>query len=448
MKEKRVPIAIALISALVLVLWLLPDDSTRPEEASGGPEAAAAPATAPGPKPPAARDKAHRHEATLRSFKGLAAAIPGEAMVLRCKLSASLDPERDLFVPGRLECLGTASLPFAYEDGWFTTVVTAPSGAGALCQDHQPEDGLELDWKDAVTGCNMGRAGLNWTGAGTHSASCQVGECRTNTLRGVVSGPESTEGGSPINYVVWPLNNFPLRVQDDGTYSGEVIYIHDGAQPTLGRVQLQAMTKTESGGLSFWVGSTEVRLAPTLEAVADFEVTPANIAAGLDPDTVLHTENMSDGIFIMDMGPLLAKASPDNPEYALLKRMDRDRTAVKEHAEDAAWENYDHFREIWIEDYRKANEWTEDKASEAFDEHWQSILDFEDNGGSQVDAAGMQLGPNGNPIGANAGLAERYLHLYQQRKERWSNQYLETNGGSPAEAAEAYRKSRQRTTEE
>ena len=448
MKEKRARIVIALVVGLLVLLWLLPDDSTRAEEApQEKPTAVKPPATPPTRAARAERAKAARQDVITRSFKGLAAAIPGEAMVLRCKLSASLDPERDLFVPGWLDCRGGASLPFAYADGWFTTVVPAPSGAGALCQDFQPEDAVKAVRDDPVSGVGhhikQATTGLNWTGAGTHSASCQVGEYRTDTIRGVVSGPESTDGGSPINYVVWPLNSRPLKVQDDGTYSGEVFYFHDGAQPTLGRVQLQAMTKTEDGSRSFRAGSVEVRLAPTLEAVADFEVTPANIAAGLDPDTVLRIEKTTGFFHLNSVQQLVDKAAPHSPEVALLQRMHADRTGIQTHKDTVAWEKYDQHREQWVTNYATANNKTVDEAADAFDEHWQNTLDGMDaQGASKFDAAGQGLD--------GSGWRDVFDFEGQQQaaREHWINEYLQTHGGSHEHALQAYQESQGMLTEE
>jgi len=370
-------------------------------------------------------------------------------MVLRCKLSASLDPERDLFSPGSETCSTRHVVPFAYEDGWFTTVAASPSGSGGLCQDFQPDDGIlkprEVSDRGVMSSFLKASSGLIWEGAGTHSATCRLAQALRKTVTGIVRGPQTSAGGHPITYTIWPHVGPWVRPNKAGEYQLEAEYFYDGLKPTTYRLYVTAKV-TGPGQQPFLVSEAEVKLDPNTQAMANFDVSEADIAAGLDPDTRKGLK-LGKQFFLPNVDRLVEKAPPQSAEAPLLQRMKWDRTSVEDRRDELAWSGYDQHRESWITEQMDANALSEEEASDAFDEYWQDQLDhWEAKSSWRYDATGRKLGTDGNPIDGSTPFSGAETEAMYRKY--WTEQYIKTNGSSPAEALEAYRKSRYMTSEE
>ena len=392
MKEKRVPIVIALVVGLIVVLWLFQGGQTSPEETPNPQDHAASPAPKAKAKPPQqqpAPDEAAAME--VLAYQALAGALLGKVVVLRCKLDTDLDPNRDLFVPGRVGCNTQLSFPYSTIAGWFTTVVPSPSGSASLCHDWTPGPQHIPTPVDRY---------LVWSGAGTADARCQLAQTRTATVSGSFSAPDESAAGHRVSYTL-QADCGKASGDDDleaGTYRYDIEVLDTEAQAPCNVWMIAQVDDAEQDWPAFSVASEAIDLDPAADAIFNIAVTVADLEQAAQRN--IPPTNPNRGLALRDMGPLLAKASPDNPEYALLKRMDRPRTQLKSDWAKQAWADYDQTRQTWIDTFIEGNSVSEDEASNAFDDYWQDQLDeMEQGSGVRRDASGRMIGADGLPLG-------------------------------------------------
>jgi hypothetical protein len=392
MTDKRAGIVMALISTLVLVLWLIQDRNLPAEVAAEPAQVASSEPETNRSSPRPKRANGDEAPTELLAYQALAGALLGKVVVLRCKLEADLDPNRDLFVPGDMGCNTQFSFPYSTDNGWLTTVVPAPSGSASLCDDWTPGPQLLPAPADGY---------LVWSGAGTADATCQLAQKRVATISGRFDAPDKSAAGHRVSYSLQADCGKASGDEDleAGTYRYDIEVLDTEAQAPCNVWMIAQVDDAEQDWPAFSVASETIELNPAADTILNLAVTEADFeqAAGRNQQAPIKANR---GLALRDVGPLLAKASPDNPEYALLKRMDRPRTQLESDWAKRAWADYDKNRQRWIDSFIEANSASEDEASAAFDIDWQNQLDEMEQGTSvKRDASGRMIGADGRPIG-------------------------------------------------